>query len=152
TTTGGGGSGGASGAGGATSSGGSAGQGGSGGAALCTSAERAAKWASMDIAPIQLPNQAALLNLAGKNQQGLTVDEAQSILCEGKMIGDAFGDGNSVIQWGDKGEVELEFVPATMLGTMLTLQSGYAGLLAFNGATPGTKYAVVVGAQILKDG
>jgi hypothetical protein len=98
-------------------------------------------------APIAPQGHAALLSLAG-----LTLPGAQQILCPGTNIGDQFGDGTSVQQWGNNGEVWLDFTPATMKGVQLSLWPGYVGTVSFKGANAMDQYTIPLNTQILKNG
>jgi hypothetical protein len=98
-------------------------------------------------APIAPQAHAALLSLVG-----LTLPAAQQILCPGTNIGDQFGDGTSVQQWGNNGEVWLDFAPATMKGVEVSLWPGYVGNVSFNGANATDHYVIAISQQILKNG
>jgi hypothetical protein len=118
-----------------------------GGPPPCTTAQQNMKWAAMVQAPIVPEGSAALLTLAG-----LTLPAAQQILCPGTNIGDQFGDGTSVQQWGANGEVWLDFAPATMKGVQLSLWAGYVGNVSFHGATTTDQYVIAINQQIAKNG
>jgi hypothetical protein len=104
-------------------------------------------WAAMVQAPVVPQGHAALLSLPG-----LTLPAAQQILCPGTNLGDQFGDGTSVQQWGVNGEVWLDFDPATTKGKMVTLWPGYVGATSFNSASAMDHFSIAVNTQIVKNG
>jgi hypothetical protein len=118
----------------------------------CTMPEMAAAWATMDQAPIMVPNRAAALDLAGPNGQGLTLHDAETVNCNGTNLGDAFGNGEEVISWGDNAEVWFEFKTSTEVGDMLTLWPGYVGTVDFHDSNSSHTYQIGLATQIAKDG
>ena len=137
---------------------------------ICTAAQQQKTWATMDVAPIQVPNTAANLNLAGvaykgadgkvgstcstpgectmtgpTTWQGLTIQQAEQVLCQGTGIGDAFGDGNQDIVWGGNGEVNAEYIVSNnridYLGIDL-IGNGYLGNMTFTSPDGTTSYTL----------
>jgi hypothetical protein len=117
----------------------------------CTQAQQEAAWGPMVKAPITLPGKAALLDLIGPPV--LTEPAAEQILCQGKMLGDVYGDGTSIESWGDKGEVWLAFVPPMMLeAKTIELLPGYMGTLVATSRDGMHSYTIPISGPIQKDG
>jgi hypothetical protein len=117
----------------------------------CTQAQQEAAWGPMLAASIKLPGKAALLDLIGP--PALTEPAAEQILCQGKMLGDVYGDGTSIESWGDKGEVWLAFIPPMMLAAKtISLWPGYTGTLAATSRDGVHSYAIPISGPIQKDG
>jgi hypothetical protein len=137
-----------------STSSGTGGMGGMGGvdaSVSCTQAQQEAAWGPMVKAPIQLPGKAGLLDLIGPPP--LTEPAAEQILCQGKMLGDVYGDGTSIESWGDKGEAWLAFIPPMMLlGKTISLWPGYTGTLAATSRDGMHTYAILISGPIQKDG
>jgi hypothetical protein len=139
---------------------------------ICTAARQQQTWAAMDVAPVVYPNIGANLNLAGTaykgadgkigntcstpgqctmtgptTWQGLTIEQAEQVLCQGVEIGDAFGDGNQDVAWGGNGEVDAEYLISNhhiiYLGLGL-VGSGYLGTMTFTSPDGSATYTLAL--------
>jgi len=126
---------------------------GAGGAPMCTAAEQAAIQAKMIQAPIK-PGQAGLLDLAGPNKMGLTLTEAEQILCQGMDLGDQFGDGSALYTWDPNQDFTLDVTPASGAANFMNVWGpGYAGQLQMSSRDGTSVFQVGVnGNQITKNG
>jgi hypothetical protein len=137
---------------------------------LCSAAQQQKTWAAMDVAPIAIPNIGANLNEAGvmykgtdgkvgnvcstpgnctmtgpTTWQGLTIEEAESVLCQGYEVGDLFGDGNQDVVWGGNGEVDAEYLVSNHHIGYIGLDTdgyGYLGTMTFTSPDGTTAYTL----------
>ncbi len=119
---------------------------------ICDGAELHTHWASAFAQPIQPPRHAANLDLAGSDRwEGLTIDQAELINCQSTNLGDAFGDGNLTNQWGDNGEVWVEYSVTTRKIDMMTLWNGYLGTLNFTTVDGMHHWVIPIATQLTRD-
>lgn len=131
---------------------------------LCDGPTLAKTWANMDQQPITPPIGAAGLDLAGPDctptgstcsWNGLTIEQAEKILCQSTNAGDLFGDGNLANYWGDSGEVLAHYLVTTHKIDFLDLEPGYLGAITAQGcagtASDGHSYTFPVQVQVQKD-
>jgi hypothetical protein len=119
----------------------------------------------MDKQPILPPFGAAGINMAGSDcaadgtgacsWQGLTIEQAEKMLCQGTNLGDVFGDGQLVSSWGDSQEVIAEYRLSTHKMLQLTLLPGYLGAITMTGCagtvSAGNKYSIPIAVQLQKN-
>ncbi len=86
---------------------------------ICTPQQIAARNPILNGAPIVLPNQAAGLNIAGADSsgnttwQGLTIEQAEQIDCQGTATSDLFGQANYLTVLWNSGSVAVEYYVPT---------------------------------------
>jgi hypothetical protein len=116
----------------------------------CTGPALAKTWVSMDHAVVTATSAA---NLDLMEDGGLTISEAQAILCEGNPLA-SLPDGSHVQAWGGSNEVELVFDPGSGDGETLSLFEGYLGAFAFQSdPSAGAVHHYTLGiGQIQRDG
>jgi hypothetical protein len=132
---------------------------------ICNGPETAKVWAAMDAQPILPPISAGGLDMAGPGctptdpnctWPGITIEEAEQILCQSSNDGDLFGDGELANSWGDSGEVIADYLITTHKIDFLWLQPGYLGTISATGcagtASAGHTYSIPIGTQLEKDG
>ena len=132
---------------------------------ICNGPTLAKVWAAMDQQPIVPPIAGAGLDMAGPDCSlgnpncswtGLTIEDAEQILCQATNIGDLFGNGELDDAWGDSEEVIAEYSVSTHIIDQLTITPGYLGTTAATGcagtASAGHTYTVPINTQLLKDG
>jgi hypothetical protein len=140
-------------------------QGGTNSNVICNGPTLAKVWAAMDSQPIIPPVSAGGLDMAGPGctpsdpsctWPGITIEQAEQILCQSTNDGDLFGDGELANNWGDSGEVIADYAITTHKIDFLWLQPGYLGTITATGcagtASEGHKYTVPLGIQLQKDG
>jgi len=131
---------------------------------LCDGPTLAKTWANMDTQPITPPVGAAGIDLAGPDctptgstcsWNGLTIEQAEKILCQSTNLGDLFGDGELANAWGDSQEVLAHYLVTTHKIDFLDLEPGYLGAITATGCTgtqsDGHTYNIPVQVQIQKD-
>jgi hypothetical protein len=124
-------------------------------------------WDKMDNQPILPPTSVGGVNMAGAdcNAQscswnGLTIEEAEKVLCQGNNAGDLFGDGSLDTCWGDSNEVCAHYVVAThkinFMNVDLLGAPGYNGAVTMKGcqgtASEGHTYVIPAFTQMQRDG
>ena len=140
-------------------------QGGTNANIICNGAQLAKTWALMDKQPILPPVSAAGLDMAGPNCSptdpncswpGLTIEEAEQVLCQSSNQGDLFGDGELTNSWGDSYEVLAHYIVATHKIDFLYLGGGYLGTVSTTGcagtASAGHTYTIPILTQLQRDG
>jgi hypothetical protein len=136
---------------------------------ICNGPTLAKVWAAMDKQPILPPVSAGGLDMAGPGctptdstctWPGITIEQAEQILCQSSNDGDLFGDGELANQWGDNGELIAHYLITTHKIDFLWIQPGYLGNITATGcmgvdgkptASMGHTYQIPVGTQMLKD-
>jgi hypothetical protein len=124
-------------------------------------------WGMMDNQPILPPTSIGGVNMAGPDcnatscsWNGLTIEQAEKVLCQGNNAGDLFGDGSLNTCWGDSNEVcahysvtthKINFMNIDLLGV-----PGYNGALNLKGcagtASEGHSYVIGAFTQMQRDG
>lgn len=131
---------------------------------LCDGPTLAKTWANMDQQPILPPVGAAGIDMAGPDcsatgstcsWSGLTIEQAEKVLCQSTNYGDLFGDGNLANAWGDSGEVIAHYGLNNHKIDFLDLEPGYLGGITTQGCagTPsdGHQYSIGIQVQLQKD-
>ncbi|HEY3818325.1 MAG TPA: hypothetical protein VGL81_14195 [Polyangiaceae bacterium] len=139
-------------------------QGGTNANIICNGAQLAKTWALMDKQPILPPVAAAGLDMAGPGctptdpnctWPGLTIEEAEQVLCQSSNQGDVFGDGQLDNSWGDSAEVLAHYLITTHKIDFLWLGGGYLGNVTATGcagtASAGHTYTIPILTQIQRD-
>ena len=139
-------------------------QGGTNANIICNGAQLATTWALMDKQPVLPPVAGAGLDLAGPgctptdpncSWPGLTIEEAEQVLCQSSNLGDLFGDGELANSWGDSQEVIAHYLVTTHKIDYLYLGGGYLGTLTATGcagtASAGHTYTIPILTQIQRD-
>ncbi len=120
---------------------------------ICTAPQTHARWAVMVKQPIQPPRFGAGLDLAGGDDwHGLTIEEAEAVNCQSTNDGDEFGDGSQVNQWGDNGEVWVDYLVSNRKVQFMSFWPGYLGTADATSRDGKHKYSIPVLTQITKDG
>ncbi|MFO0661992.1 MAG: hypothetical protein U0165_19495 [Polyangiaceae bacterium] len=120
---------------------------------ICTGEQKAKRWAQMVLEPIRPPRFAAGLDLAGGDTwPGLTIEAAEQINCQSVNEGDQFGDGEQVNQWGDNGEVWVEYRVSNRKIDFMTLFQGYLGTLDATSRDGQDHFKIPIGSRIQKNG
>jgi hypothetical protein len=96
----------------------------------CSSSSLTETGTKMDVAPLTATS-GADLDLGGAGGDGITLPEAQAVLCEGTDLGDVHKDGMHVQAWGSSNEVQLEYDVISGDGQALSLLPGYLGTFTF---------------------
>jgi hypothetical protein len=118
---------------------------------ICTQLQIAAITPLIDSAPILPPNGAARLNLAGSDGdggvtwEGLTIQQAEAINCQGVSQSDVLGYGTSDLDvlW-DNGAVYTAYSIATDKLQQITLVAPYGGKLVATSLDGSTVYTISV--------
>lgn len=119
---------------------------------ICSGPQKAARWAQMVQEPIVPPTRAAGLDLSGgPSWKGVTIGTAEQLNCQSENAGDAFGDGTQVNQWGDNGEVWVQYQVSTRKIIQISLFPGYLGTMDFKSKDGRHSYQLAVSTQIQKD-
>ena len=122
---------------------------------ICTGEQRAAKWAWMVKQPIIPPTIAAGLNgVGGEEWKGLTIEQAEDAKtgnCQSESLGDQFGDGSLVNQWGDNGEVWAKYNITNHKIEWFTLSMGYEGTMDFKSRDGKDTFQIHMGTVITKN-
>jgi hypothetical protein len=136
---------------------------------ICNGPTLAAVWSAMDKQPIIPPVEAGGLDMAGPGctptsstctWPGITIEQAEQILCQSTNDGDLFGDGELANSWGDNGELIAHYLITTHKIDFLWIQPGYLGNITATGcmgvdgkptASMGHTYQIPLGTQLLKD-
>ena len=136
---------------------------------ICNGATLAKTWAAMDKQPILPPVSAGGLDMAGPGctpedatctWPGITIEQAEQILCQSSNDGDLFGDGELANSWGDNGELIAHYLITSHKIDFLWIQPGYLGAITATGcmgvdgnptASMGHTYQIPVGTQLLRD-
>jgi hypothetical protein len=136
---------------------------------LCNGPTLAKVWAAMDKSPLLPPVSAGGLDMAGPGctptsstctWPGITIEQAEQLLCQSTNDGDLFGDGELASSWGDSGELIAHYLITTHKIDFLWIQPGYLGNITAKGcmgvdgkptASMGHTYQIPVGTQMLKD-
>jgi len=139
-------------------------QGGTNSNIICNGAQLATTWALMDKQPILPPVAAAGLDMAGPGCSptdpdctwpGLTIEEAEQVLCQSSNQGDVFGDGQLDNSWGDNAEVLAHYLITTHKIDFLWLGGGYLGAVSTTGcagtASAGHTYTIPILTQVQRD-
>jgi hypothetical protein len=139
-------------------------QGGTNSNVICNGATLAKVWAAMDEQPVLPPVSAGGLDMAGPGctpndpnctWPGITIEEAEQVLCQSSNQGDLFGDGELANSWGDNGELIAHYLITTHKIDFLWIQPGYLGVITATGcagtASAGHTYTVPIGLQMTKD-
>ena len=137
---------------------------------ICNGPTIAKVWALMDKQPILPPVSAGGLDMAGPGctpndatctWPGITIEQAEQVLCQSTNDGDLFGDGELANSWGDNGELIAHYLITTHKIDFLWIQPGYTGTITATGcmgvdgkptASMGHTYQIPIGTQLLKDG
>ena len=111
---------------------------------LCTPIEKHAKWAEMVKRPI-LPPALGGINILGGDDKattfaGLTIDEAEKVLCQSTPIGAEYTDNNPYNCWGDNCEVTLGYLASNRRGIQIEVHAGYKGTLEAKSRDGAHKY------------
>ena len=136
---------------------------------ICNGPTLAKVWAAMDKQPMIPPVEAGGLDMAGPGctptsttctWPGITIEQAEQILCQSTNDGDLFGDGELANSWGDNGELIAHYLITTHKIDFLWIQPGYLGTITATGcmgvdgkptASMGHTYQIPLGTQLLKD-
>jgi hypothetical protein len=132
---------------------------------ICTGTQQHSRWAAMFTEAIRPPNAAAGIDLAGftgsgvnisplenfwqpgdmETWQGVTIEEAEHINCQGTDLGTYFGGTDEfAVSWGDNEEVVFDSYVSNHKGFYLVLNFGYLGEMDFQTADGMTKYKMRV--------
>ena len=120
----------------------------------------------MDNQPILPPDSIGGVNMAGPDCNatscswaGLTIEQAEKVLCQGTNVGSIFGDGDLVSCWGDQNEVCAHYILATHKINFMSIDlygPGYNGAITMKGVkgTPseGHTYVIPAYTQMQRDG
>ncbi len=138
----------------ATPDGGAIGSGGNNANEICTPAQVYAMTAAIANAPIQLPNGAAGLNLAGTNGdggvtwQGLTIEQAEQQICQGTSIPDIFGTVSDISVYWDNQSIIVEYSLTTHKIDYIGLFApSYTGTMNITSLDGNTSYTIAVDGQ-----
>ena len=100
---------------------------------LCTPIEKHAKWSDMVKQPILPPALGGINILGGDSKNttfaGLTIDEAEKVLCQSTPIGAEYTDNNPYNCWGDNCEVTLGYLASNRRAIQIEVHAGYKGTL-----------------------
>jgi hypothetical protein len=131
---------------------------------LCDGPTLARTWAAMDQQPIVPPISGGGLDLAGADcsingsscsWNGLTIEQAEKVLCQSTNLGDLFGDGELANSWGDSTEVIAHYGINNHKIDFMLMLPGYLGTLNTQGcsgtASDGHQYTIPIGVQLQKD-
>jgi len=124
---------------------------------LCTPIEKHARWAKMVTRPILPPSLGGINILGGDDKTttfaGLTIDEAEKVLCQSTPIGAEYTDNNPYSQWGDNGEVTLGYLSSNRRAVQIEVHAGYKGALTFQSRDKAHSFVISAdNQQITKDG
>jgi hypothetical protein len=120
-------------------------------AQICDAKKQHDTWAAAFKKPITPPRFVALLDIAGgENWQGLTIDDADKVMCQSNNYGDLFGDGNQANYWGDNAELLASYRPSNRKIFGFLISQGYEGTIELKGRQggqwDGATYSVSVNA------
>ncbi len=120
---------------------------------LCDAPTKAARWKKMVKEPIVPPTTGGGIDISGgADWDGLTIEEAEKVLCQSTNLGDQFGNGSRVNAWGDNYELWMDYRVSTRKARWLNMWPGYIGTVDFESPDGAHKYSIPVNSQLQKDG
>jgi hypothetical protein len=144
---------------------------------ICTGEERAKRWAKMVQQPMCAPTTVAGINAVGgpgtnpneacpdpklTTWSGITIEQAERGYtdalgvvhegnCQSQSLGDQFGDGTLVNQWGDNGEVWIKYIVSTHRVQWFSVFDGYLGKLEFHSRDGMHKFVLQINQKLQRD-
>jgi hypothetical protein len=144
---------------------------------ICSGDEKAKRWGKIVEAPILPPTQGGGLDIAGwdpvaklETWQGLTIDEAErrpvddkgafspdttafnAGNCQSVNDGDQFGDGTQVNNWGDNGEIWVDYRVSNRKIQFMTFWPGYLGAVSAKSRDGQHTFTFPINTRVSKDG